>query len=109
MHDHDDETDRIDALVRAASARDTNAEKLRRAVNDRLDAQAGARVFLRPFFTPRLAVAGFATMLLAAGFGGYHLPGLATGDPDESMLLLAMGAPTALDDPIVAFFVGADR
>ena len=48
-------------------------------------------------------------MLLAAGFGGYHMPGLATGDPDESLLLLAVGAPTALDDPIVAFFVGADR
>ena len=72
MHDHDDETDRIDALVRAASARDTNAEKLRRAVNDRLDAQAGARVFLTTLLHPETGSCRVRDH--AAGRGIWWLP-----------------------------------
>lgn len=92
MTNESDDT-RIDALVRAASARDVDEAALACAVHAKL---APRQAWLTlPRFGPNLAAAGFAAMLLVAGVAGYALPDL--GGADDDLLLLAMTEPAVLD------------
>lgn len=94
MTDHDKD---LDDLIRTASGRETDDSATFRAVLRKIDT-AEARPPLRlPSFGPNIAAAGFAAMMFMAGFVGYTLPDLTLGDPDEDMLLLALGdtGPTA--------------
>lgn len=92
--ERDDDDARLDALVRAASARDVDAAAIKRRVNERL-ATRGGTAWRLPAFGPQLAVAGFATMLIAAGLAGYSAPDLLDYGIDQQMLMLAFGDPEA--------------
>lgn len=89
----------LDALVRAASERETDEPALYQSVLGRLDPEEHQR--LTPIFWPfssGLAAAGFAALFLTAGLGGYVLPDLAFTDPETQILAIAMGE---VDDPVL--------
>lgn len=88
----DDKNHDLDDLIRAASNRDVDEGTIFRSVLGKIDDAEDRRGwFSLPAFGPGTAVAGFAAMMVVAGFAGYSLPGLSLGAPEEDFLVLAMG------------------
>jgi hypothetical protein len=106
----DDDDDRIDALVRAASTRPVDEGRLTQTVLTRIR-MAGApstahwtRLFALPQFAGpgRLAPAGFVLVLIATPFAVANYP----GDPaDQVIYALALGDPALLAAPDTFTFV----
>lgn len=92
--ERNDDDATLDALVRAASAQDVDEAAIKRRVSERLGVRRGTAWRL-PTFGPQMAVAGFATMLLAAGLAGYNAPDLLEYGIDQQLLMLAFGDPAA--------------
>lgn len=90
-----DDDRRIDDLIRAASARDVDQDKLYRSVLDQLEPQPKPSWIKLPSLGPNLVAAGFAAMLLFAGFAGYSLPDI--GSDEDQFLALAIGQSGSLD------------
>ncbi|MEM1372087.1 MAG: hypothetical protein AAGG72_07660 [Pseudomonadota bacterium] len=86
----------IDDLVLSASEREADESAIFSAVNNKLDASPRSW-FRLPSIGANTAVAGFAVMMLAAGFVGYNLPDIAIGSTEDGLLLLAMGEPSLID------------
>jgi hypothetical protein len=101
MTDRNPDDDRLDALVRAATAQPTDEARLARAVLARLQADAGADLF--GIFTARLrlAPAAFAALLVATPLVIARYPG--TGE-DGVIAAMAFGDPLLTDPSIDTFF-----
>ena len=96
----------IDALVRAASDRETDETAIYYKVIGRLDERPAIWTAMLPRFGPNLAAAGFASLMVAAGFMGYALPDLANAGTDEQILALAFGLSDGIGDPLVPAATG---
>ncbi|MEL6479054.1 MAG: hypothetical protein AAFR17_17130 [Pseudomonadota bacterium] len=104
-HDPSDIDQAVDALVKRASARETDEAGLSQAVLTRLAAEE-RRLPALPAFGPGVAAASFAMLVLMAGAGGYALPDLLLEGPEEQALALAFGQGQVLDDPVSRFLLG---
>ena len=101
----DDKNHDLDELIRAASERDVDEGAIFRSVLGQIDDAENRRsLFHLPTFGPGTVVAGFAAMMLVAGFAGYTLPDLTLGAEEEGFLVLAMGG-----DALASGLLGGDQ
>ncbi|MEM8836762.1 MAG: hypothetical protein AAGE89_01615 [Pseudomonadota bacterium] len=99
------EQDEINALVRAASGVDVDEAKLTRNVLTKIAVETNGKssAFYGGFrsYSPAAACAGFAMLMLGAGFFGYVLGDIMGFAGDDQFLLLALSDPHGLNDPFL--------
>ena len=102
-----DAEDRIDDLVRAATARETDDAMIFARVIEKIDAEDRPQQSLwrLPDISIGAAASAFAAMLVASGLAGYELTGAAEAD----LLLIAFGEPSVLTDPLFGSAPGSGQ